>query len=97
MIGEVVYAELLPHERRRLHRRIADALRAQGPQLLSRPDRASELAVHLDRAGDQPAAFTALLAAADAAETVAPGDALRHLARAFELWDAAGDAAVSAR
>ena len=34
----------------------------------------------------------ALLVAADAAETVAPGAALRHLERAFELWDAAGEA-----
>ena len=32
-----------------------------------------------------------MLAAADAAETVAPGAALRHLERALELWDAAGD------
>jgi DNA-binding NarL/FixJ family response regulator/tetratricopeptide (TPR) repeat protein len=55
------------------------------------------LAVHLDRAGDQPAAFTALLAAADASETVAPGAALRHLERAFELWDAAGDAPATER
>ena len=97
LIGEVVYAELLPPERKRLHRRIADALRAQGPRMLGRADRASELAVHLDRAGDQPAAFTALLAAADASETVAPGAALRHLERAFELWDAAGDAAATER
>ena len=97
LIGEVVYAELLPPERRRLHRRIADALRAQGPRLLGRADRASELAVHLDRAGDQPAAFTALLAATDASETVAPGAALGHLERAFELWDAAGDAAATER
>ena len=65
--------------------------------MLGRADRASELAVHLDRAGDQPAAFTALLAAADASETVAPGAALRHLERAFELWDAAGDAAATER
>ncbi len=91
LIGEVAYAELLPPQRRRLHRRIATALREQDPHLLTRADRASELAVHLDRAGDQPAAFIALLAAADAAETVAPGAALRHLERALELWDAAGD------
>jgi tetratricopeptide (TPR) repeat protein len=97
LIGEVVYAELLPPQRRRLHQRIATSLREQEPHLLSRADRASELAVHLDRAGDQPAAFTALLAAADAAETVAPGAALRHLERAFELWDAAGAAAVGVR
>ena len=94
LIGEVAYAELLPPQRRRLHRRIASALREQLPRLLTRADRASELAVHLDRAGDQPAAFTALLAAADAAETVAPGAALRHLERALELWDAAGDVAA---
>ena len=42
-------------------------------------------------------AFTALLAAADASETVAPGAALRHLERAFELWDAAGGAASGDR
>jgi DNA-binding NarL/FixJ family response regulator len=94
LIGEVVYAELLPPQRRRIHRRIADTMREQEPHRLSRADRASELAVHLDRAGDQPAAFTALLAAADAAETVAPGAALRHLERAFELWDGAGVAAA---
>ena len=97
LIGEVVYAELLPPQRRRLHQRIADTFREQRPQLLSRADRASELAVHLDRAGDHRGAFTALLAAADASETVAPGAALRHLERAFELWDAAGDAASGDR
>ena len=97
LIGEVVYAELLPPQRRRLHERIGTILREQDPQILARADRASELAVHLDRAGDQPAAFTALLAAADAAETVAPGAALQHLERAFELWDTAGSAAAGAR
>ena len=84
-----MYAELLPPQRRRLHQRIADTFREQRPQLLSRADRSSELAVHLDRAGDHRGAFTALLAAADASETVAPGAALRHLERAFELWDEA--------
>ena len=97
LIGEVVYAELLPPQRRRLHERIATILREQDPQILARADRASELAVHLDRSGDQPAAFTALLAAADAAEAVAPGAALHHLERAFELWDAAGSAAADVR
>ena len=52
LIGEVVYDELLPPERKRLHRRIADALADQPPHVLSRADRASELAFHLDRAGD---------------------------------------------
>ena len=35
LIGEVVYAELLPSQRRRLHQRIATTLREQDPQLLS--------------------------------------------------------------
>jgi len=39
----------------------------------------------------------ALLAAADAAETIAPGVALRHLERAFELWDVAGECAAGVR
>ena len=59
--------------------------------MLTRADRASELAFHLDRAGDAGAAFVALLAAADAAESVAPGAAFRHLERALELWDVAGE------
>src|SRR5205807_839442 len=87
LIGEVVYADLLPPQRARLHRRVADALQEQSADQLTRADRAGELAFHLDRAGDNEAAFIALLAAADAAETVAPGAALRHLERAFELWD----------
>ena len=96
LIGEVVYDELLPPERQRLHRRIADALADQPPHLLSRADRASELAVHLDRAGDHATAFGALLLAADAAETVAPAAALRHLERALELWDSAGEPRAAA-
>jgi DNA-binding NarL/FixJ family response regulator len=96
LIGEVVYDELLPPERQRLHRRIADALADQPSHMLARADRASELAFHLDRAGDRPAAFAALLLAADAAETVAPAAALRHLERALELWDSAGEPAATA-
>ena len=67
----------------------ADALR--------RADRAGELAFHLDRAGDSEGAFVALLAAADAAETIAPGAAFGHLERAFELWDAVGERAAHGR
>ena len=38
----------------------------------------------------------ALLAAADAAETVAPAAAFGHLERAFELWDDAAESAAQA-
>ena len=97
LIGEVVYDDLLPPQRARLHRRIADALKEQPDDVLARADKASELAFHLDRAGDSEAAFAALLNAADAAEAVAPGIAVAHLERAFELWDAAGASAASVR
>jgi ATP/maltotriose-dependent transcriptional regulator MalT len=97
LLGDVVYADLLPPQRSRLHRRVAEALQEQSAAQLTRADLAGELAFHLDRAGDSDAAFVALLAAADAAETVAPGVALRHLERAFDLWDATDATAAGAR
>ena len=96
LISEVVYTDLLPSQRTRLHRRVAEALQQQSTAKLTRADRAGELAFHLDRAGDTEGAFVALLAAADAAATIAPGAAFGHLERAFELWDDAGDAAAHA-
>jgi DNA-binding CsgD family transcriptional regulator len=69
-------------------------LQQQTADTLRRADRAGELAFHLDRAGDADAAFSALLAAADAAETIAPAAAFAHLERAFELWDSAGEASA---
>ncbi len=96
LLGEVVYADMLPPQRARLHRSIAATLRQQPANALRRADRAGELAFHLDRAGDHEGAFTALLAAADAAETVAPAAAFGHLERAFELWDAVGECAATA-
>lgn len=97
LIGEVIYADLLPPQRTRLHRRVADALGDQPAEVLARADRAGELAFHLDRAGDHDAAFVALLAAADASQEVAPAAALGHLQRAFELWDTASAAAPDER
>ena len=90
LIGEVVYTELLPSERRRLHLRVARVLQARPPGGFASASAAGELAFHLDRAGETADAFTALLAAADAAEAVAPGVAFRHLERALEIWDEAG-------
>ncbi|HQZ35013.1 MAG TPA: AAA family ATPase [Ilumatobacteraceae bacterium] len=90
LLGEVVYADLLPPQRARLHRSIAATLARQPADALRRADRAGELAFHLDHAGDTEGAFTALLAAADAAEMVAPAAAFGHLERAFELWDSVG-------
>lgn len=97
LIGEVSYADLLPPHRIRLHRRMAETLQAAPLELLDRADRATELAFHLDRSGDAEAAFTALLAAADMTESVAPGAAFGHLERALEIWDVAGEAAAGQR
>ena len=96
LLSEVVYADLLPPQRSRLHRRIAEVLQQQPADVLRRADRAGELAFHLDRSGDRAAAFLALLDAADAAETVAPGAAFGHLERAFELWDTVGERSAMA-
>jgi DNA-binding NarL/FixJ family response regulator len=87
LIGEVAHAAALPTERRRLHRSIADALAADTGLALTATDAAGELAFHLDRAGDEAAAFAALSDAADAAEHVAPATCLAHLERLLELWD----------
>ena len=54
---------------------------------LTATDGAGELAFHLDRAGDEAAAFETLFAAADSAELIAPATCLAHLERIFELWE----------
>src|SRR5436305_10006334 len=62
LLAEVVYADLLPPQRSRLHRRIGEVLESQPAGVLRRADKAGELAFHLDRSGDSEAAFAALLA-----------------------------------
>jgi DNA-binding NarL/FixJ family response regulator len=87
LIGEVAYATALPTERRRLHRAVADAVASDPRFALTASDAAGELAFHLDRAGDEAAAFAALFDAADSAEFVAPAACLAHLERLLALWD----------
>jgi DNA-binding NarL/FixJ family response regulator len=87
LIGEVAYNAALPTERRRLHRAVATALQADPRLALTATDGAGELAFHFDRAGDEPAAFEALFAAADSAELIAPATCFAHLERIFELWE----------
>ena len=80
LAGEVVYAELLPAERRAHHAAVARALEA-GP-----PDRVA-LAHHLHEAGERAAALRASLAAADEAGAAYAFGAARHqLERARALW-----------
>lgn len=85
LIGEVVYDALTPSERRRQHARVATVLVAERPT-----DASGEVAFHLERAGDAPAAVVAALAAADAVAPAAPAVALVQLERALALWDDAG-------
>jgi DNA-binding NarL/FixJ family response regulator len=87
LIGEVAYAAALPTERRRLHRSIATVMEDEPRFTLTGTDAAGERALHLDRAGDEAAAFRALFAAADSAELVAPATCLAHLERLLELWE----------
>ena len=87
LIGEIAYSAALPTERRRLHRAVAATLQTRPRFALTATDAAGELAFHLDRAGDEPAAFKALFAAADSAERIAPATCLAHLERIFELWE----------
>jgi DNA-binding NarL/FixJ family response regulator len=81
LLREAVYDDLLPLERARLHRSIAQSLQqARGPA------RSAECAYHWDAAGEPERALPALIEAGLAAERVfAYGEALAHFGRALEL------------
>ena len=93
LLGEVVAAELLPGERRRLHEEVA----TWGADTRSgRQARANsvELAHHWYAAGRFREALVASIAACRASSAVyAHVDALRQAERAVELWDRVPDAA----
>jgi ATP/maltotriose-dependent transcriptional regulator MalT len=89
LLQEVVYGDLLPGERIRLHATYARLLADQGP--------AAELAYHCMAAHDLPGALAALVrAAGEARDVFAPAEALGHLSNAIELWDQVPDAAAVA-
>ncbi len=96
LLTEVVYADLLPVERRRLHEAVAGWLAEQtgadGTGAIGRRGTAAELAHHWFAADDLAESLRASVEAADAATAVhAHADALRHLQRAIELWDRVTD------
>ena len=96
LLQEVVYAELFPGERQRLHAAFGRALAERG-EVGGVPVNAAELAYHWDQARDVPQALPALVAAGAAAEAVyAFAEAHRHFERALELWDRLPDAAAVA-
>ena len=94
LLREVVYAELLPGERSRLHGAVARALAAVPDPDGSKADRAIELATHWRESGDVIRAVPALLKGADAAQgAYAFVEAHRLYEQAFATM---GDAAPAA-
>jgi DNA-binding CsgD family transcriptional regulator/tetratricopeptide (TPR) repeat protein len=94
LLAEVVAAELLPGERRRLHEAVAgwltdpDRLAAGGV-----PGTPADLALHWSAAGNAPEALVASVRASRAAAAIhAYAEALRQAERALELWDRVPDA-----
>ncbi len=88
LVREAAAEQLLPNERARLHRTVADALEGR-PDLAAGGERDvhAELAGHREAAGQPTEAAVASLAAAERArEVTAFAEALTHLERVIALW-----------
>jgi DNA-binding CsgD family transcriptional regulator/tetratricopeptide (TPR) repeat protein len=98
LVQEAVYEELLPGERRTLHRAFAEALDARTASGgAAEAGRWAELAHHWAAARQDDRAFDASLRAANAAmESYAFGAALVAYELALELWDDVDDPAAVA-
>jgi DNA-binding CsgD family transcriptional regulator len=85
LLQEVVDADLLPGERRRLHAALARSLAAQ-PELAAGPpaQTAAELATHWYQSHDLARAVPAAVAAEQA---LAFAEARRHFERALDIWE----------
>jgi len=95
LVQEVVYDDLLPGERRNLHRAFAEALDERTPVGgAAEAGRWAELAHHWAAARQDERAFAASLRAANAAMAAyAFGAALLEYERALDLWDDVDDPA----
>ncbi len=98
LVQEAVADDLLPGERRRLHRRSAEVLEGREPGTgAGAAAHWASLAHHWKAAGVDVRAFEASLRAARSAEaTFAFAAAVEHDECALELWDAVPDAAAIA-
>ena len=89
LVQEVLYAELLPGERERVHGAFARALQTSAPQ------RTGEIAYHWWRAGDLERALPAAVVAGRSAERLgATAEAHTCYARALAIWETLDDAGV---
>lgn len=85
LLQEVVYGDLMPGERTRLHGTYARLLTKTGP--------AAELAHHCLASHDLVGALSALVSAAwEATAVSAPAETLIHLTQALEIWPQLSDA-----
>jgi DNA-binding NarL/FixJ family response regulator len=98
LFGEAVYDDLLPGDRGRLHRSVAEAL--AGDRALAGASEsigAAELAHHWHAAHDLPAALAAAVRAGAASRSAgALAEAARQFSVALELWDQVPDAEARA-
>ncbi|MGW5878265.1 helix-turn-helix transcriptional regulator [Nocardiopsis terrae] len=93
LLTEAVYADLLPGERVRVHRRYADVLEKGVPGRVP-GETAAQLARHAHAVHDHPRALSAAWTAAEhAAATAAHPEYLDLLERVLELWELVPDAA----
>jgi DNA-binding CsgD family transcriptional regulator len=95
LLQEVIYSDLLPGERARLHARVAATIAAHPDWAGGRAATlAAEVADHWERAGDLERALPAAIeAAAQAEHAYAFAEAHRVYERALDLWDRVSDAA----
>ncbi len=92
LIQEAVYGELLPTERARLHRRIADALLGGATSDVVPAGLAAEIAHHADRSNDAPRALHWAIAAGDTAMAVAAfAEAYAHFEGGLRHWSMVGE------
>jgi DNA-binding CsgD family transcriptional regulator len=96
LLREVIYASMLPGERARWHRRVANALESTPlDELDSRGNRAAEIAQHWWAGGVWDASLAPSITAADAAVAIwAFPEALKHFERALAAAQRLGDEAV---
>jgi predicted ATPase/DNA-binding CsgD family transcriptional regulator len=96
LVGEAIYEDLLPGERTALHAALGEAIERDQSLIGDNPATTvqAELACHWQGAHDLPRALGASVAAGfEARRMYAPGEALRHLENALELWERVPDAA----